>query len=377
MNKNLFKISLIYFIVMVAFVLLRLSSSLGFFNIFEPEVASAVFTIIIQIGIMFILPISLMLLIYKKGLKETFKFIGFKKISLNSVLIAIAIGFLTFFLNLVISTVFNGLIGFFGYNPAGDGSSVSYDTLFKLFKALFLVAVLPSIFEEIVHRGILLKGYSKEIGVRKALIYSSILFGLMHLNIGQVFYATAMGFLIGTTAIVSGSIIPAIIVHFMNNAMNVYLAYASQNQVIGQNFYNSINDFLQSSNPAFTFVASFLFLALLVFLTTYLLLKLFKESTVNKLENIKTKVEKTINTQIFTSEKQPEDEEIQAVNSVLTEKLKPFLPEIPKANSPVDVLVPKSKLDKYKPNILENLFFYSSVFLGVLVTLFTFIWGVV
>jgi membrane protease YdiL (CAAX protease family) len=362
---------------MVAFVLLRLSSSLGFFNIFEPEVASAVFTIIIQIGIMFILPISLMLLIYKKGLKETFKFIGFKKISLNSVLIAIAIGFLAFFLNLVISTVFNGLIGFFGYNPAGDGSSVSYDTLFKLFKALFLVAVLPSIFEEIVHRGILLKGYSKEIGVRKALIYSSILFGLMHLNIGQVFYATAMGFLIGTTAIVSGSIIPAIIVHFMNNAMNVYLAYASQNQVIGQNFYNSINDFLQSSNPAFTFVASFLFLALLVFLTTYLLLKLFKESTVNKLENIKTKVEKTINTQIFTSEKQPEDEEIQAVNSVLTEKLKPFLPEIPKANSPVDVLVPKSKLDKYKPNILENLFFYSSVFLGVLVTLFTFIWGVV
>ena len=98
------------------------------------------------------------------------------------------------------------------------------------------MAVLPGIFEEIVHRGILLKGYTKEIGVKRALIYSSILFGLMHLNVGQVFYATIMGLLIGITVIVSGSIFPAMIVHFVNNAINIYLVYAAHNQLVGYNF---------------------------------------------------------------------------------------------------------------------------------------------
>ncbi|MDD4211701.1 MAG: CPBP family intramembrane metalloprotease [Clostridia bacterium] len=376
-SKNLFKINLIYFITMVAFVGLRILSSVGIFNGLSSSVASTIFSIVIQVGVMFILPISLMLIIFKKGVKKTFSDLGFKKISFNSILIALAIGVLAFFLNIIVSTVFNGIISFFGYNPANSGSGATYDTFLKFLQALILVAVLPGIFEEIVHRGILLKGYTKEIGVKRALIYSSILFGLMHLNVGQVFYATIMGLLIGITVIVSGSIFPAMIVHFVNNAINIYLVYAAHNQLVGYNFYDSINSFLQGSNPAFIFIMSFVFLALLILFIVILFLQLFKESTVGKLENIKNKVEKTLDSEIFGTDQPLEVTEVAAVNTILVEKLRPLLPDFSKIKSPVDILIPESEEDKYIPSTLENMFFYASVFLGVAITIFTFIWGVV
>ena len=376
-NKNLFKINLIYFIIIVAFVIIRIFSSLGVFNFLDSEIASGVFTIIIQVGVMFILPMTLIFLILKKGIKGTFEFLGFKKISLKSVFIAVLIGALAFFLNLAVSTVFNGLIAFFGYNPTGSGETIIYDTLFKFIRAIVFIAVLPSIFEEITHRGLLLKGYAKEIGYRRAIVYSSLLFGLMHLNVGQVFYATVLGALIGVTAIVSGSIFPAMIVHFMNNAINVYLVYAGQNNFVGKNFYNNINSFLQNTNPAITFTVAFTFLGLLVLMLTVLILKLYKEHTIKNLTKIKDKLERTLDSHIFEDERIPEAGELAIVNSVLTEKLRPLIPDFSNIKSPLDIMLPETEQDEYVPSILENIFFYGSVFLGVLITMFTFIWGVV
>ena len=376
-NKNLFLTSLIYFIAIVLFVALRIASSLGAFNELDSNIANIVFTLLIQVGVMFFVPLILIKFIFKKGLKQTFTDLGFQKISIRTVLIAIIIGVLAFFLNLVVSTVFNGLLGFFGYNPSG-GSGSTYNTFLQFLKGILLVAVLPGIFEEFLHRGVLLKGYSKEVGFRRAIVYSSILFGLMHLNVGQVFYAIIIGGLIAITAIVSNSIYPAMIVHFMNNAINVYLVYAMQNNLFGSNFYSSINSFLQSNNPLLTFLSSFLFLGILIVILIILFFQLFKESTVNKLQTIKLKVEKGLDKEIFYGEeKNLEAAEIAAVNTVLIEKLKPLLPDFSNIQSPVDVLVPKSEKDKYTPTILENLFYYASICLGVIITIFTFIWGVV
>ena len=69
--------------------------------------------------------------------------------------------------------------------------------------------------------------------------------------------------------------------------------------------------------------------------------------------------------------------EVAAVNTILVEKLRPLLPDFSKIKSPVDILIPESEEDKYIPSTLENMFFYASVFLGVAITIFTFIWGVV
>ncbi|MGD9901074.1 MAG: lysostaphin resistance A-like protein [Spirochaetales bacterium] len=376
-NKALFKTNLIYFITIATFVAVRILSSVGIFDGLSSEVASNVFTLIIQLGVMFVLPIGLSLLFFKKGVKNTFKDIGFKRVSSNTVVTALLIGFLAFFLNLAVSTVFNGIISFFGYNPTGSGSGSGYSTFLEFITGILFVAVLPGIFEEITHRGVLLRGYAKEIGYKRAIVYSALLFGLMHLNISQVFYAIVMGGLIGTVATVSGSIFPAMLVHFMNNAINVYLVYAASSGLPGGNFYDYVNNILQASNPLIIFMTTFVFLGLLVIGIFVLILKLYKENTVKNLQNIQEKVERTLDSQIFTDEKAPEAAEIAAVNMVLSEKLKPLLPDFSQIKSPVDLLIPASEADKYQPTLLENLFFYASIFLGVTITIFTFIWGVV
>lgn len=373
-NKNLFKINLIYFIAITLFVGLRIFSGLGGFNGLDSELASKIFTIIIQVGIMCLVPFTLYMIFFKKGLKKTFKFIGFKKISLKSVFIAIGIGCLAFVFNLIVSTVFNGIIGFLGYNPV-TGGGTEYTSFFVFLSSLFFVAVLPGIFEEIAHRGFMLRSYIKDLGYKRALIYSSILFGLVHLNVGQVFYAIVMGFLIGSTAIVSGSIFPAMIVHFMNNAINVYLAYAMQNDLVGHGFYDGINSFLQNNSIGFTFITAFVFIAVLMSFISILILQLFKENKIKELLEVKEKVERSLGNEVFI-DGIPTKEEIEQVNIVLSERLKPVLPNLSNVKSPVEIILPITEKDSYEPSIIENLFFYGSVFMGVLITIFTFIWGV-
>ena len=55
-----------------------------------------------------------------------------------------------------------------------------------------MVAVIPSLFEESVYRGIFYNEYRKESPL-KAILLSGFLFGIIHLNFNQFAYAFAMG----------------------------------------------------------------------------------------------------------------------------------------------------------------------------------------
>jgi len=44
------------------------------------------------------------------------------------------------------------------------------------------------------------------------------------------------------------------------------------------------------------------------------------------------------------------------------------------AKNPLEVVMPKQKV-VYKPNFKDNIFLICSLFLGGLITLFTFVWG--
>ena len=114
-----------------------------------------------------------------------------------------------------------------GYESAPTVSNaVSGDySILSFIVNVLLVAILPAVCEETTHRGLLLKGLSS-LGIRNSVIISSLLFGLMHLNINQFFYATVLGFVIALTVIISKNIFPAIIIHFMNNFLSVFFDFA-------------------------------------------------------------------------------------------------------------------------------------------------------
>ena len=133
-------------------------------------------------------------------------------------------------MNIVVSSIFSGIIGFTGYRtpltfetqPTPDWGLTSF-----LINVL-LVAVLPAFCEEFLHRGLLLQG-TKHIGFKRAIVISSVLFGLIHFNIGQVSYAIVLGLVLGFASVVAKNLWVPIIMHFVNNFIAVYLDFAEAN----------------------------------------------------------------------------------------------------------------------------------------------------
>jgi hypothetical protein len=86
----------------------------------------------------------------------------------------------------------------------------------ELLFGLFLIAVIPSVFEELVIRGVFLSGYGGVNAVKAALI-NGIVFGIMHHNLRQFFYSFILGFIIALVVIRSANVLYAVIMHFTVN----------------------------------------------------------------------------------------------------------------------------------------------------------------
>lgn len=89
------------------------------------------------------------------------------------------------------------------------------------------VAVLPAITEEILFRGAIM-GALMPYGKTQALIISSVLFGLAHVNPMQAIFAAVLGIIIGELYAQTGSIWWGSLIHFLNNAISVALSYLLQ-----------------------------------------------------------------------------------------------------------------------------------------------------
>ncbi|MCP4523989.1 MAG: CPBP family intramembrane metalloprotease [Candidatus Gracilibacteria bacterium] len=85
---------------------------------------------------------------------------------------------------------------------------------------LFIVIVVP-ITEEVIFRGIILKGLSCHCSSIKAILYSSILFSLFHLNPYQFISSFLGGLFLGHLYLKTNSIIPSIIAHAFFNLFSI------------------------------------------------------------------------------------------------------------------------------------------------------------
>ena len=111
--------------------------------------------------------------------------------------------------------LFLKLLGELGYQDAG----ISLPSLdgFGLVGVLFVVALLPAVFEETVFRGVLLSGL-KAFGKTGAILLCGGLFALYHQNPAQTAYQFCCGAAFALVALKAGSILPTALAHFLNNA---------------------------------------------------------------------------------------------------------------------------------------------------------------
>ncbi len=346
-NKNFYKIGMIYFIAMIGVATLFV---LGYFGLFENDIIS---TILIQAVVMFAIPLLLYTILVSKNLKTTFHDVGFKKISFKSVIIAILLGVVLYFLNSFVATVFGSIISLMGFENLSSGTTVTLDYAF-LIKDFILTAVMPGIFEEFLHRGIMLHAGTKATrNPRYCLIVSSILFGLMHLNISQFFYASILGVLMGFVALKSDSIYPSMIIHFMNNFLNSYFVYGA---VLNWPLARAVNVLrnLLFGNVMFCILALTIGTCLLIVLYIYLV-KIISN------ERVKRDMKKLIAALELNKLTLPEaQEKINQANIMLKE---------------INTTEFAKLKNETKFNFADNVFIISSYVLGGLVTIFSFVGG--
>ncbi len=85
-----------------------------------------------------------------------------------------------------------------------------------------LVAVFPAIAEELFYRGVLFR-YLRKGGFGYAAVISSLVFGMVHMNLTQFVFAGIMGFILCYLYEMTGHIWPGMLVHFSNNAIVLLL----------------------------------------------------------------------------------------------------------------------------------------------------------
>lgn len=167
---------------------------------------------------MILIPALLFAVCSKGKLNEI---LGFHKIKISSVLMII----LFTELMLPVTSVINAISMLFVENTVLQMSSSVLSMSMPVM--LLLMGVLGPLSEEIVFRGVVLNGYKKSGNTIRAILFSALLFGLMHMNFNQAAYAIFLGIVMAVLVEATGSLWGSAVFHMTVNLQNVLLMYIS------------------------------------------------------------------------------------------------------------------------------------------------------
>lgn len=113
----------------------------------------------------------------------------------------------------------NGLNGLI---PLPDWMESDLTALGHTALGVFCLALLAPLLEELLFRGAVMQSLSREgDSPWRGIVLSALLFGLIHMNPAQVFFAFLMGLAFGWITVQTRSLLPVIAGHVLNNSLSV------------------------------------------------------------------------------------------------------------------------------------------------------------
>lgn len=160
-----------------------------------------------------------LILVYMRVFREKPRAFGYRKTHWRFFVLALVLECgLLFSLNWL-NDWFVRLLELIGYEA--PGSSIPSVQGFGIVGVLFVVAVLPAFCEETIFRGLMLEGI-KDVGTVAACLLGGLLFSVFHQNPAQTAYQFVCGAAFTLLAIRADSLVPAILMHFVNNALIIF-----------------------------------------------------------------------------------------------------------------------------------------------------------
>lgn len=100
----------------------------------------------------------------------------------------------------------------------------SFNILQSGWGGILAITIAGPVLEEILFRGAITQALLQQYHPTKAILISALLFGVFHLNPAQILPAFLTGILLAWTYCQTGSLIPCILMHILNNSLSVYLS---------------------------------------------------------------------------------------------------------------------------------------------------------
>ena len=147
-----------------------------------------------------------------------------KKPDWKSVLLAVALSAICLFAFTGLTNTFVAFLEKIGYKQMVGNITIPNFGVYIIY--VFLMAVCPALFEELLFRGLILGGL-RDIGKHKAVMLSALIFMLMHGGPDQTVHQFILGIVLGYAFVYSGSLWITIIMHFLNNFVALTALYIS------------------------------------------------------------------------------------------------------------------------------------------------------
>jgi len=144
---------------------------------------------------------------------------------------------------------------------------VTADSIPEFLLVILVIAITPAICEEFLFRGLVFKNFEKILPASKAIFFSGLLFALFHFHPFNLIPLIILGVYLTFIVYHSGSILTAVICHFLNNfisAMAVYIYGSETFSSLGTEKSFSTDEKLQFLLLGIISLAAFLFVCKMI-----------------------------------------------------------------------------------------------------------------
>ncbi len=146
--------------------------------------------------------------------------ISFDKVGFKKTAALCAIGFTVCNLSNYMTNLFLSSAYSFGIDLNVDSMNYDSNSAFEIIVYVLSVAVVPAFSEELLFRGAVLSSLRKY-GDGVAVFVSSLFFGIFHGNFIQFPFAFIIGLVLSFSVVYTNSLLPAMLIHFLNNSFSV------------------------------------------------------------------------------------------------------------------------------------------------------------
>lgn len=313
-----------------------------------------IFTLLMQGGILVLMPVLIYKYALRMNVRQMLEFSNVKRVKWYYVALAVPLGLCVYCVTILVSSVWQQIISSFGYVHSSSSLPETFSPALMVLD-IVLIGVLPAVCEEFCNRGGFLTTMRKSFSLPLTIIICGVAFGLFHQNITQVFYTALFGALAAFLTLRLKSVLPAMVMHFVNNTFSVINDYCYTYGFFGGGFSRALEWGLEYRTALV--MCAFLVVSLVGVGIVMLTMHLTSAKVLGKKKDVilDSGFDHTNNRVVLMGE-----EDKQKVIELGLDK---------------EVYGKKQKEDLYKPSLRDNAFYIGAVVATACATLFTFIFG--